>query len=240
MHKGSRMARAWLKEDDGWLDVTLKAFSIAAILVAAHQYYYKVYPVWSKEKELKEYIAQLELTRSELTDLVETMDNLLAYKSKLDSELSALREEKAQIQENHEGQIAAIILGAEQEQARLRADGDKLTKDFLKTQSVSLNIRREAVTAYLQLHARQIFQIQLDAIPRGDSDEIDLKKSLEEYISKEKPDAETELEKASFVVLSEYLSQLEPGVKVFANILGVPISYRYEQIGTSALADVLD
>lgn len=52
--------RSFLKNDDGWLDLIVKLVTIATFAFAVHQYMYKIYPVWSKEKELLDVSNDLE------------------------------------------------------------------------------------------------------------------------------------------------------------------------------------
>ena len=63
--------RSILKNDDGWLDLVVKIVTIAAFAFAVHQYMYKIYPVWSKEKELLEVSQKLEQEQKAL-NLVST------------------------------------------------------------------------------------------------------------------------------------------------------------------------
>jgi len=113
------MCRTFWKTDDGIADLILKAGSIIAILVAAHQYYYKLYPVWSKEKELSLATTQLEQIVKKTKNLEKKNQFLKTQKTDLTEKVANLTLKEGRLVEQFENEVLVLKELAEKEREEL-------------------------------------------------------------------------------------------------------------------------
>ncbi len=235
----SDLSRKFWKDDDGIADLILKAGSVLAIVVAAHQYYYKVYPVWSKQKELAEATAKLDEVAHQTSVLEKKASALTEEKAKLETEIETLSQRQRELIAGHEKQIEDLKKAANEEREQLLNEKAQLEKGLSKAETQFHTLIVEAIAAHLQRFAYEIFQIQLNSILSQKEDTLDLQRDALSYVKEHRLDAKSDVEKAAFEILEAYArSEIASGVKSYTEILGVYIMFQYEPYGTEAIKSI--
>lgn len=237
--------RSFLKNDDGWLDLIVKLVTIATFAFAVHQYMYKIYPVWSKEKELLDVSNDLEHKKNDLSlvsiDLSKTNKTLKEKELQVEianSRLKFVEEEKVRKEKELEGKIKALI-----------SEADKLREEYLAEKNriaTELNVARKTIETkngrmvgvYLENFSNEIFNIQIDNIRWSKGEEkLDLRRDIIKYAD-EKLASETDpIKKTALAIFKLYAEKnLNSGQKEYSQALMVGVFYQFDQEAQAMIA----
>lgn len=243
-----RIAIRIVKDDDGHLDVLVKVASIAAIVVAAHQYYYKVYPVWSKEKELEVVTEGLrhadeELTaaKSEVQSLQTVVADLKLQESELSSQVDDAQERIVRLNSQHEAERRTMRdrMKVIEKEAELQRQEMATLRNETSTERQKLLMA--TVKAHLSKFSRDIAQIQLDSIryDRGE-EELDLRNDILLYVKDQREGNDDTLELAALDVLEHHAqTEVKEGVKEYWEIVGLPITVEYNSFAIEQVRELM-
>ena len=241
--KSQKTKRPFWKEDDGKADLIVKVATFAAIFLAVHQYYYKVYPVWSKQHELNEAKSALveagqamqQVERQKLA-LQADISSLSKEKTAIENQLSSLRERERELEkevdtlsESHEKAIANLLDEARQERDRLLKEKGALQLGLHRAKESSEKLLVETLSAHLERFASEIFRKKLDAILTSKVDMLDLKRDALAYVEQQRGTVRTRSERVALDILKVYATTKIPDdSKKYTSILGVYIEFQYE------------
>jgi hypothetical protein len=237
--------RSFLKEDDGILDLLVKVITIAAFGFAVHQYMYKIYPVWSKEKEL------LEVSQK----LGQKQHNLNVVNADLSKAREALRDKEAQV-ENAKLQLKVVEQEKKQKELELNneiqgliGESEVLKREYAAEKlriSTELKVAKKSIETknsrmvgvYLESFANDIFDIQMDNIrwSRGD-EKLDLQRDIIKYSQEKIVSEKDPIKKTALQVFKLYAEkELNSGQKQYSQALMVSVFYQYDQDAKALIA----
>jgi hypothetical protein len=206
------MSKNLFKEDDGYLDIVLKFGSILAILFAAHQYFYKLYPVWSKENELKNTLQNLKV--AEIKN--ETLDTETLYLKNLERELKnsieVLSIEKNKLKQSYAFTIDKLKNEKTQALQLMQSEMHSTQKNLFKASSEVQKLRVEVLVTHLNFHTDKIFKIKLDSIISSvfsGSEKPDFKDSTLAYVDSSRVDVKSDIEGLALDIIINYVYQLK-------------------------------
>lgn len=234
--------RKVLKEDDGFLDVIVKLLTIAAFIVASHQYYYKVYPVWNKEKKLSAVTKSLEekerLVSAQQRILESTKEKVTNAEQQivnLNNEVSNLTDEKENIERLHREKIAKLTKNAESLKNKFEEERAKLSSRLNSAKNTINSKNSEMINVYLSKFSHDVFLVQIDSIRWSkDKNKLDLKREILAYVEEEKENEKSKIKLAALQIFKLYANKaLAPGIKEYSEALGVTLfSLRDEESRT--------
>ncbi len=230
--------RSFLKDDDGWLDLVVKIVTIAAFVIALHQYVYKIYPVWNKEKKLIDVSHELEKKQQMLTivskDLLNARKSLESKEEQLKSaELQFIlaQQGKAKKERELQSEIQALLSKAEALKKEYRAEKQKISTELqVAKKNIETNNSR-MVGVYLESFANDIFDIQIDNIrwSRGE-DRLDLKRDIIKYSDEKLSSEKDPVKKTALQIFRLYAEkELNSGQIEYSKALMVGVFYQFNQ-----------
>lgn len=230
--------RSFLKDDDGLLDLVVKVVTIATFVFAVHQYVYKIYPVWSKEKKLLEVSQELEEKQQALNVVSEDLSNARksleekeAQVKNAELQLRFVQEENAKKERELKSKIQTLVSKAEALKEEYEAEKRKISNELQVAKKSIETTNSRMVGVYLESFANDIFNIQIDNIrwSRGE-DKLDLKRDIFKYSEEKLASEKDPIKKAALQIFRLYAEkELESGQKEYSKALMVSVFYQFNQ-----------
>ncbi|MGN7509119.1 hypothetical protein [Aeromonas salmonicida] len=237
--------RSFLKNDDGWLDLIVKLVTIATFAFAVHQYIYKIFPVWSKEKELQDVSYELENKKNDLNsvsiDLSKATENLKEKEQQVEnanSRLKFVEEEKIRKEQELEGRIQALTNEADKLKQEYLAEKIRIATELKVARKTIETKNSQMVGVYLESFSNEIFSIQIDNIRWSKGEEkLDLRRDIIKYAD-EKLASETDpIKKTALAIFKIYAEKkLKSGQKEYSQALMVGFFYQSDQEAKAMIA----
>lgn len=234
------MAMTLWKKDDGFLDLVLKFASILAISLAAQQYYFKLYPVWSKEKQLADATKSLKEVKSQTSALESINSNLRTEKSILTKQVEALKKREKALTKNYENEVQALKSEANKQREKLLTERSELKSGLNSANTKLQSIVQEAVASHIQRFSSEIFQVQLDNIRAGRPDtSLDLRRDALQYIKEHKANSRSRTESAAYDIFQQAVAyEIPEGIVNYTKVLGVYITFQYEPYAKEIMGEL--
>ena len=230
--------RSFLKDDDGWLDLVVKIVTIAAFAFAVHQYVYKIYPVWSKEKKLLEVSQELEekqqalnVVSENLSNARESLEEKEAQVKNAELQLRFAQEEKAKKELELKSEIQTLVSKADALKEEYEAEKRKISTELQVAKKSIETKNSRMIGVYLESFANDIFDIQIDNIrwSRGE-DKLDLKRDIIKYSEEKLVSEKDPFKKAALQIFKLYAEkELKSGQSEYSKALMVGVFYQFNQ-----------
>jgi hypothetical protein len=222
------MTKSIFKDDDGYLDIILKFGSVLAIVFAGHQYFYKLYPVWSKEHELKAVVDTLRAAEiANETLKIETF-NLQTHEKELIDNINKLSSEKNKITEKYVVKIEELNNEKKLVHQTMQKEISHTQKDLFKAASEVQKLRIEVLVAYLDFHTDKVFQIKLDSIVAfSRKEKPEFKESTLSYVKSARANIKSEIDGHALDIIYNHVIELDSyNQSSFNSITFLPISIK--------------
>ncbi len=238
--------RSFFKEDDGLFDIIVKLVTVAAFFVALHQYFYKVYPVWDKENQLSELTKSYEETETKLSNVNNSLqvatDNLADKEQEVrevKNTLALLKTELSTERQKFDKAVSKLLAEAEKKQLEFTLEKERIQNELLLANANIHDKNSRVVDAYLEVYAKEVFNIQLDNIRWSRKAPLDLKRDIIKFSDDKLVSEEDPIKIVALEVFKLFAQKkLSAGEQEYSQALMVGAFYQFDAQAQKLIAGI--
>lgn len=238
------MSRTWTKPDDGRLDIFVKILGIGVFCFALYEYFFKIHPVWDKERqlsittqklveadgELKQQELEITHLASEIDKQKQTLETISSDVKKKQQEIEALKVQVDKVKSEYERKLQTLNtqrLAAEQRMKKTLND----LEDSLRSAEHAISFANDKmVGVFLQSFAKDIHNIQIDHIRWSEERQLDLREDILNYVGKHLPREKDPIKVAAYRIFALYAEEkLGEGITNYSEAILAGVFYKHNQ-----------